>query len=104
MAAIRIDVSQETYERLAEQARRAGKAPEAFTRELVETALDARKKAQPVTTREALLAAGRIRPLGETLRRRIIAGVTLDEVRAAMAEAAGPSLGDIILEQRGPKR
>ena len=103
MSAIRIDIPKETYQRLAEQARRAGKAPEAFTRELVETALEAWEGAQPRTTREALQAAGRIRPLSEPLQRRIIPGVTLDEVRAAMAEAAGPSLSEIVLQQRGPK-
>jgi hypothetical protein len=103
VGAVRIDISQETYERLEEQARRAGKTPESFTRELVETALDAQVQAQPKTTLEALQAAGRIRPLSDDMRRRIIPGVTLNEVRAAMTEAAGSSLSEIILEQRGPK-
>lgn len=103
MSTIVIDVSAETYRRLEEQARRVGKAPETFTRELVESALEAREEAQPKTAREVLLAMGRVRPLSETLRRKIIPGVTLDEVRAALTQAAGPSLSEIILEQRGPK-
>jgi hypothetical protein len=103
MGAIRIDIPQETFERLEEQARRAGKAPDVFTLELVEEALETREQTQARTAREVLQAAGRTRTLSEALRRRIIPGVSLDEVRAAMNEAAGPSLSDIILEQRGPK-
>ena len=103
MGAIRIDIPQETLKRLEEQASRAGKAPDVFTRELVEAALETREQTQPRTAREVLQTAGRTRALSETLRRRIIPGVSLDEVRAAMNEAAGPSLSDIILEHRGPK-
>ena len=103
MSAIVIDVPPETYKRLEQQARRAGKAPEAFTRELVESALEAWAETQPKTAREVLEALGRIRPLGETLRRKIIPGVTLDEVRVALTQAAGPSLSEIVLEQRGPR-
>jgi predicted DNA-binding protein len=103
MSTIVIDIPPETYKRLEEQARRDGKAPEALTRELLETALQAREEAQPKTAREILQASGRVRPLSETLRRKIIPGVTLDEVRIALTHAAGPSLSEIILEQRGPK-
>lgn len=103
MSTIVIDVSAETYRRLKEQAHRAGKAPETFTRELVESALEARERPQARTAREILLAMGRIRPLSETLRRKIIPGVTLDEVRMALSRVAGPSLSEVILEQRGPK-
>ena len=103
MSTIVIDIPPETYERLEEQARKAGKAPEALTRELLETALQAREVARPRTAREVLQALGRVRPLSETLRSKIIPGVTLDEVRIALTHAAGPSLSEIILEQRGPK-
>ncbi|MFB0534662.1 MAG: hypothetical protein ACETWR_06740 [Anaerolineae bacterium] len=103
MSTIVIDIPPETYERLEEQARKAGKAPETLTRELLETALQAREEARPRTAREVLQALGRVRPLSETLRSKIIPGVTLDEVRIALTHAAGPSLSEIILEQRGPK-
>ncbi|MDH7487830.1 MAG: hypothetical protein QHJ81_16345 [Anaerolineae bacterium] len=103
MSTIVIDIPAETYRRLAEQAHRAGKAPEIFTRELVESAVQTREEMPPRTVREVLQAAGRIRPLSETLRRKIIPGVTLNEVRMALSQAAGPSLSEIILEQRGPK-
>ncbi len=98
-----IDISNEIYEQLELQAHQAGKTPEALTRELLETALHAHEKPQPRAAREVLQAAGRVRPLSNTLRRQIIPGVTLDEVRQALSEAAGPALSDIIQEQRGPK-
>jgi len=55
----------------------------------------------PRTTTEVLEAAGRVRPLSEALRQKIIPGVTLDEVRSALSETTGPSLSEIVLEQRG---
>lgn len=103
MSTIMIDLPPETYKRLEEQARGVGKALEAFTRELLETALQAPEEAPPRTAREILQAAGRVRPLSAALRCKIIPGVTLDEVRMALAQAAGPSLSEIIVEQRGPK-
>jgi len=103
MSQIVIDLPGETYKRLEEQARRAGRSPEALTRELIETALLTSEEARPKTAREVLQAADRVRPLNETLRRKIIPNVTLDEVRMALTQAAGPSISEIILEQRGPK-
>jgi hypothetical protein len=46
---------------------------------------------------------GRIRPLSQTLRRKIIPGVTLEEVRAALTRANDLPLSELILEQRGQK-
>jgi hypothetical protein len=103
MSTIVIDIPVETHRRLEEQARRAGKPLEAFTRELLEAALEGRASSRPKTAREVLQVSGRARPLSETLRRKIIPGVTLAEVRTALGRAAGPSLSEIILEQRGPK-
>ena len=103
MSQIVIDLPQETYKRLEEQARRAGRSPEALTRELIETALLTSEEARPKTAREVLQAADRVGSLNETLRRKIIPNVTLDEVRMALTQAAGPSISEIILEQRGPK-
>ena len=103
MSAIVIDLPSEAYRQLKEQADRAGQAPETYTRELVEAILQTRTASQRRTTRQVLEAAGRMRPLSETLRRKIIPGVTLDEVRAVLNRAQGPSLSQIIAEQRGPK-
>jgi hypothetical protein len=102
MPTIVINMPAELYAQLEAQARQTGTTPEALTRELLAIALHAQKKPQRRTAREVLQAAGRVRPLSDTLRRQIIPGVTLDEVRKALSQAAGPSLSDIIQEQRGP--
>jgi plasmid stability protein len=103
MNTITIDLSPEAYQRLEEQAQKAGQAVEVLSRELLEAALKSSEVVRPRTTREILQAAGRARPLSETLRSKILPDVTLDEVRAILAHAAGPSLSDIIQEQRGVK-
>jgi hypothetical protein len=103
MNTITVDLSSETYKRLEEQARKAGQAVEVLSRELLETALASREVARPQTTREVLQVAGRTRPLSDTLRGKIIPGVTLDEVRTILSHAGGPSLSDMIQEQRGAK-
>jgi hypothetical protein len=46
---------------------------------------------------------GLLSSLSEELRKKIIPGVTLEEVRAALDAAGGPSLSEIIDEQRGRK-
>ncbi len=101
MGTITIDLPLETYKRLEAQARRAGQDPATLSRELLEWALQAGEAAQPRTAREVLQAAGRVRPLSAALRNRIIPAVTLEEVRMILRQAAGPSLGEIIQEQRG---
>ena len=103
MSTIVIDIPPETYKRLQEHASKAGRTPQAWTRELLEAALETHKQSQPSTVKEALQAAGRVESLSDTLRRMIIAGVTQEEVRQALTHADGCSLSDIILEQRGPK-
>lgn len=102
MSTIVIDISPETYRLLEEQARDAGKAPEALTRELIETALRESRPPAPQGARDVLEALDRVRPLSDTLRAKIIPDVTLDEVRAALTQAAGPSLSETVLEGRGP--
>ncbi len=101
MSTITIDLPPETYTRLTAQAHRLGQAPEVLSRTLLETALAAYEAATPPTAREVLEAAGRLRPLSAALHQKIIPGVTLDEVRALLAQAAGPALSDIIHMQRG---
>ena len=101
MSTITIDLPLETYKRLAAQAHRLGQAPEVLSRALLEAALEACEAAPSTTAREVLEAAGRLRPLSDALRHKIIPGVTLDEVRAILSQSAGPSLSDIIHAQRG---
>jgi hypothetical protein len=103
MSAITIDIPPEVYKQLEEEARKAGKAPEDLTRELLEAALHAREEAEKEKAREIMRATGRLHLLSESLRRKIIPGVTLDEVRRSLAQAEGPSLSEIISEQRGAK-
>ncbi|MBI3989005.1 MAG: hypothetical protein HY347_05250 [candidate division NC10 bacterium] len=103
MSTLIIDLPPEICKRLEAQARKAGKAPEALPLEFIEAGLKAREGAPPPTARELLQASGRVRPLSPGLLRKIIPGVTLQEVRTAVSRAAGPSLSEIILTQRGPK-
>jgi hypothetical protein len=98
---IAVHLPQEIYRRVARQAGKMGKAPDEWTREVIESALRTGESPRPQTTTEVLQAAGRVRPLSEALRRKIIPGVTLDEVRNALSKAAGPSLSEIIVKQRG---
>ena len=97
-----VDIPLETYQRVVRLAHQVGKAPDEWARELIETALLTHEQVHPRTTAEILQAAGRVRALSESLRDKIIPGVTLDEVRAALAQAAGPSLSEIVSERRGP--
>jgi predicted DNA-binding protein len=103
MSSITIDLPLETYKRLEAQARKIGQDPATLSRELLESALQAREAVQCQTAREVLEAAGRVRPLSTTLRDRIIPTVTLDEVRMIFKHAAGPALSEIIQDQRGSK-
>jgi hypothetical protein len=97
-----IELSPEAYDQLRRRAEEAGKAPEALSRELLEDALRD-EQPPPKSAREILEAAGMVRPLGPYLESKIIPGVTLEEVQRILTEAGGPSLSEIILEQRGPK-
>ena len=101
MSTIKIEISQEIYTRLEEQARQVGKMPEELGRELLETSIQICNASASSTVREVLHAKGQMRPLRDSLRRKIIPGVTLDEVRESLKQAAGLSLSEIISTQRG---
>ena len=91
------------YRRLQEWAGRVGKTPQLLTREIVEQALQqytGPTASHPHTARQILQAAGRVRSLGPALQRRIVPGVTLEEVRASLARTGGQPLSEIILQQR----
>lgn len=103
MSSITIDLPADIYRRLEIQARRIGQDPATLSRELLESALEAHEAADSQTARRVLQAAGRVRSVGATLRKRIIPEVTLHEVRKILRDAAGPSLSEIIQAQRGAK-
>ena len=101
---IRLCIPPLPYRRLQAWAERVGKTPESLTREIVEQALaHYTPPSSPRTTRQILEATGRIRDLSPTLQGMILPNVTLEEVRAALAKAGGPTLSEIILQQRAPK-
>jgi hypothetical protein len=94
------------YHRLQELAQQTGRTPESLTREIVERALRdtaASTPSPPKTARQILEAAGRVQPLSPSLRQKIIPGVTLEEVRTALDKTSGPTLSEIILQQREPR-
>ncbi|MCC7261499.1 MAG: hypothetical protein IT369_03150 [Candidatus Latescibacteria bacterium] len=97
-----IDIPLEVYQKLAEKARKLGKDPQVLGCELLESALS-REASSSEAVREALQARGRLRPLGEVLRHRITPGIPLDKVRQTLKQAAGASLSEIVVAQRGPK-
>ena len=90
MSSITIDLPTETYKQLEAQARSVGQDPATLSRDLLVSALQARESAQAQTAGAALRAAGRVRPLGTTLHDKIIAAVTLEEVRKILKQAGGP--------------
>jgi hypothetical protein len=90
------------YERLKKRADRLGKSPEEFSTDILEAALRD-EKSEPRTTREILEADPETVSLSEELRNLIVPGITLQEVQALNAAAGGPSLSDIVIEQRGAK-
>lgn len=97
-----IDIPLEIYQKLAEKAHKLGKDPQVLGCELLESALS-RKTTSSTAVRQALQARGRLRSLGEDLRRRIIPGVSLDQVRQSLKQTSGSSLSEIVVAQRGPK-
>lgn len=100
MTNLTIEIPTEIYGRLEKRSQQLGKTLERYLYELIEKALIDQE--QP-STRDVLQAAGRIRPLSDELRRKIIPGITLDEVHSIMAKSPKPELSEIILEQRGTK-
>jgi plasmid stability protein len=102
METLTLELSLSAYDELRKRAQQAGKAPEALSQEILEAALQG-GASPPKTAREILRAAGLLTELSPELRARIIPGVTLGEVRASLSRAGGPSLSEIVDQQRGPK-
>jgi hypothetical protein len=103
MTTLIIELPPGAYDQLRKRARQAGKPPEVLSQEILEEALQENAPFRK-SARDILQAVGRLRPLGTALRRKIIPGVTLEEVRASMVKTGGPSLSEIVLTQRGDRR
>ena len=102
METLIVSLSSITYARLRRRAAALGKPPEVLSRDILEAAL----RPPPLKakdTPEILEAAGMRTSLGPGLRAMIVRDVPLGEVRASLAAKEGPTLSDIVLEQRGPK-
>jgi len=106
MAVLTLKLAPETYRRLREEAVRLGKSPQVVAEEwLVErlvppTAVPGSERER---ARQAFRAAGLLTALGPNLRRMADPAVRLEDVSAALGRAGGKTLGEIVLEQRGPR-
>jgi hypothetical protein len=103
MNTITLNVDPELYEQISAEAKARGQAMEDYSRELFESAFEKSRKSSKQTARELLEAAGMLRPFGDELRKLITSDVPLDEIVEEMSKAGGPSLGEILDQQRGPK-
>jgi hypothetical protein len=103
VSTIVIALAPDTHRALEDQANRVGKSPEELSRELIERGLQAIDTPPIPTARDVLTRAQRVSTLSESMRRRIIPDISLDDIRAALSKASGPPLSEIIIEQRGGK-
>lgn len=109
MAGLRIELPAEAVERLRTAAEQAGRTAEDLAAELVESNLPAcdpdwERLSDREKSRRILRAAGLLTELAPGLKRRAEqCSVTLEEVSEMLSRGGGPSLSEIILEQRGPK-
>ncbi|MBI3942512.1 MAG: hypothetical protein HY326_05815 [Chloroflexi bacterium] len=102
---IEIELPPEIYQRLADEANRAGKPVETIAQEmLIERLLRPAIANERERATEILRAAGLLAELSpEEKERAARSTATLEEVQAAFAATAGKSLSEIVIEQRGPK-
>ncbi|PDV97935.1 hypothetical protein [Candidatus Chloroploca asiatica] len=104
MTTITLDLSPDTYQRLLVEAAQRGAPVEAvaaklLAEQLADVSLSERERATAV-----LRAAGLLTELSpEEKERAARSTATLEEVQAALAQGGGPTLSELVLEQRGPK-
>lgn len=100
-----LDLPSELYERLREEAEKAGKPPQVVAQEwLAERLSPPPSESEKERAIEVLRADGLLTELGpEGKRRAARSTATLEEVSAALDRAGGKPLSEIILEMRGPK-
>jgi len=106
MTVLTLNVPPEVHRRLDEEASRLGKPLQAVAEEWLAERM-APPTATPSSDRErahqALCAAGLLAELGPNLRSRADSMVRLEDINVALGRAGGKTLGEIVLEQRGPK-
>jgi plasmid stability protein len=104
MSQLTINLPQEIFERLREQATHAGKPIELLASEWLAERLPPAKLSERERAREVLRAAGLLTELGPELKRRAAESTaSLEDVSAALSRAGGKPLSEIVIEQRGPK-
>ncbi len=106
MATLTLQLPLQVYQQLCEQADRLGKSPQRVVQEWLIERLDvlaSETDNERARVKAALRAAGLLGELTPALRERANPTVPLEEIEAALARAKGPSLSEIILEQRGPR-
>ncbi|MEA3309937.1 MAG: hypothetical protein U9Q70_10555 [Chloroflexota bacterium] len=103
MYTVSITLPLTTYRRLEQWVDQEGRSLERLLQDLLERFLEANTAAtaSSKTARQVLLAAGRIRPLSDDLRKKSVPDVTLEEIRTSLAQTGSPALSEIVLEQRG---
>ena len=104
MRTLVLSLSERAYEQLKRRADQLGKPLEEVSKQIIEAALPVEESASPKTARQILEEAGMLSSLSDTLRAMIIRrDIPLEEVIARLDAIGGPSLSEIIDEQRGPK-
>ena len=106
MTILTLKLPPKVYRRLHEEADRLGRPPQVVAEEwLIErlASLTAAPGSERKKAHQALHAAGLLAELGPNLRRRADSTVCLEDINAALDRAGGKTLGEIVLEQRGPK-
>lgn len=94
------------YQRLRQEATRAGKPAAAIAQEWLVERLAASPRPEPdegTRVLEVLRASGKLVELDPELQKRADPTISLEEVQAALDRAGGKPLSQIILEQRGSK-
>src|ERR1051326_3590235 len=105
MPKITLAISPDAYKKLQRRAKRDGKPLEQVSVEILEASLGDEPKSERSgsnSAREILEEAGMLAHFSPGLRAMIIPGVSLEEARVEFSKLDGPSLSDIIIEQRGP--
>jgi plasmid stability protein len=97
MSTIMVDLPIETYKRLQYQARRAGKPPEIFMRDVLESALQADEQEQTVKSRSIL--APEQSPLITLLSEGSSRETDLEELRSRLSKISG-KMSDVVSEIR----
>jgi predicted transcriptional regulator len=104
MTVLTLEVPPDLYERLRQEAERAGRPVETLIEEWLSQRFPPPAAGERARAREVLRAAGLLTELGPELKQRAAqATATPEEIQAAFARAGGKPLSEIVIEQRGPK-